>query len=195
MQQERNPTTVSHMMAQIWDVQNKVNYLSDAREFGSSWISEQLWSDPRSQSTVHFSESQNHASLRFWISAWYIKKKRWKLQKTFLTTTYGLANWMSHVHNQEIWLTAILDCRTIHGILWVLQESFVERPPAQERRSSKIFNISMNLASSSEELRHDTARTTRRRESEMKREPLNTSSTLLPHFQNGSGILNHTCGT
>ena len=29
--QERNPTTVSQMMAQIWDLQNNVNSLSDAR--------------------------------------------------------------------------------------------------------------------------------------------------------------------
>ena len=33
MQQQRNPTTVSQMMAQIQDLQNKVNSLSDAREF------------------------------------------------------------------------------------------------------------------------------------------------------------------
>ena len=33
MQQRRSPTTVSQMMAQIQDLQNKVNSLSDAREF------------------------------------------------------------------------------------------------------------------------------------------------------------------
>ena len=33
MQQESNPTTVSQMMAQILELQNKVNSLSDAREF------------------------------------------------------------------------------------------------------------------------------------------------------------------
>ena len=33
MQQERNPTTASHLMAQIRELQNKVNSLSDAREF------------------------------------------------------------------------------------------------------------------------------------------------------------------
>ena len=31
--QERNPTTVSQLMAQIWELQNRVNSLSDAREF------------------------------------------------------------------------------------------------------------------------------------------------------------------
>ena len=33
MQQQRHPTTVSQMMAQILDLPNKVNSLSDAREF------------------------------------------------------------------------------------------------------------------------------------------------------------------
>ena len=33
VQQRRNPTTVSEMMAHIQDLQNKVNFLSDAREF------------------------------------------------------------------------------------------------------------------------------------------------------------------
>ena len=33
MQKRRNPTTVSQMMAQIHDLQNKVNSFSDAREF------------------------------------------------------------------------------------------------------------------------------------------------------------------
>ena len=33
MQQRRNPTTVSQMMARIQDLQNKANSLSDAREF------------------------------------------------------------------------------------------------------------------------------------------------------------------
>ena len=33
MQQERNPTTVSQFLTEIQDLQNKVNSLSDAREF------------------------------------------------------------------------------------------------------------------------------------------------------------------
>ena len=35
MQQQRNPTTVSQMMAKIRELQNKVNSLSDARELRS----------------------------------------------------------------------------------------------------------------------------------------------------------------
>ena len=37
MQQQRNPTTMSQMMAQILDLQDKVNSLSDARIFLRSW--------------------------------------------------------------------------------------------------------------------------------------------------------------
>ena len=48
LRQERNPTTVSQMMARIRELQNKVNSLSDAREFSRSCIREQLLSDPRS---------------------------------------------------------------------------------------------------------------------------------------------------
>ena len=33
MHQERNPTTVSHLLTQTQDLQNKVNSLSDARDF------------------------------------------------------------------------------------------------------------------------------------------------------------------
>ena len=33
VQQEKNPTTVSQLLTQIQDLQNKVNSLSDAREF------------------------------------------------------------------------------------------------------------------------------------------------------------------
>ena len=55
MHQERNPTTVSKLMAQIRESQNRVNSLSDAKEF--------LRSD------FHHSEFQNLAALRFWIAA------------------------------------------------------------------------------------------------------------------------------
>ena len=57
-----------------------------------------------------------------------------------------------------------------------------------------VFNNSKNLASSSQELRPETTGTTRRRESEMKSEPLNTSIPS-PDFQSGGGMLHHTGGT
>ena len=60
--------------------------------------------------------------------------------------------------------------------------------PPQSSRRQRI------LASSSQELRPDIAGTTRRQESEMKREPLNTSIPL-PHFQRGGGMWNHPGGT
>ena len=68
-----------------------------------------------------------------------------------------------------------------------------ERPPAQEGLSSTMFNNSNNLASSSQELRRDTSGTTRRRESEMKRESLSTS--IHPTSKVEVGMLNHTGGT
>ena len=68
-----------------------------------------------------------------------------------------------------------------------------ERPPAQEGLSSTIFHNSKNLASSSQELRPDTVETARKN-SEMKRESLNTKNSS-PHFQSRSGMLNHTGGT
>ena len=54
--------------------------------------------------------------------------------------------------------------------------------------SSALFENSRNLVSSSQELRPVTTGTTRRRESEMKREPLN-ASIPLPHFQIGSWLI------
>ena len=49
-----------------------------------------------------------------------------------------------------------------------------ERPPARDELSSTIFNNSKILASSSQLVRPDTTETTRKRDSEMKRESLNT---------------------
>ena len=69
-----------------------------------------------------------------------------------------------------------------------------ERPPVQEGLPSTIFHNSKNLASSSQELSFDITRTSKRPESEMKREPLKTSIPL-PHFQSEGGMLNHTGGT
>ena len=68
----------------------------------------------------------------------------------------------------------------------VLQETFFERPPAQEGLSSTLLNNSKNLASSSRGSRPDITETARR---DMKRESLNTSI-QSPHFQS-SGMLNH----
>ena len=44
---------------------------------------------------------------------------------------------------------AILDCRTMHGMVWVHQETFFESQPAREGSSSALFESSWNLASSS----------------------------------------------
>ena len=81
MHQERNPTTESQLLAQIQDLQNKVNSLSDAREIY----------DPETASSsgaTHVSESQVHVLPRFWIAArcteycGYLRKRYW-------TSTYS----------------------------------------------------------------------------------------------------------
>ena len=71
LQQRRKPTTVSQMMCRIQDLQNKVNSVSDAREF---YDLESRSSSGATHVLVkknYDSESQDHASLRFWIAAWY----------------------------------------------------------------------------------------------------------------------------
>ena len=68
-----------------------------------------------------------------------------------------------------------------------------ERPLAQEGRPSTLFNNSKNLASSPQELRPDIAGNTKRLESEMRREPQN-SSIPVPRFQRGAGVNDHTGG-
>ena len=137
MHQERNPATVSQLLTQILELQNKVNSLSDAREFYDSETATPV----------------NPLLLRF----------------------------------PEPFVAAIPDCRMIHGISWVLQETFFERPPAREGRTSTLFNNSKNLASSSQETRPDIPGNTKRPKSEMRREPQN-SSILVPRFQSGGGV-------
>ena len=68
-----------------------------------------------------------------------------------------------------------------------------DRPPAQEGLSSTIFHNSKILASSSQELRPDTVETARKN-SEMKRDSLNTTISSS-HFQSRSGLLKHIGGT
>ena len=78
--QEGNPSTVSQLMTQIRELQNKVNSLM------RSWNSEQLWSDPRSQLTLYYSQSQNYALPRFWIAARYTEYYGY-FRTRFWTTT------------------------------------------------------------------------------------------------------------
>ena len=83
MHQERNPPTVSQLMDQTQELQNNVTSLSDARDFFTIMNQGAALERPRSQSTVHYSKSQNLASLRFWIAArcteycGYFRKRFW----------------------------------------------------------------------------------------------------------------------
>ena len=69
-----------------------------------------------------------------------------------------------------------------------------ERLPAREGRTSTLFNNSKNWASSAQEFRPNTPGRTKRLESEMRREPLNTSIPV-PRFQCGGGLIKQTGGT
>ena len=127
--QERNPTTVSQFLTQIQDLQNKVNSLTDAREFYN----------PES----------------------------------------GISSGATHVPDQT---STILSPRTLprcdSGMPRDTQcgtgitGNVFERPRAEEGLSSIICKNSENLASSSQGLRPDTTGIARKRDDEMKREPL-----------------------
>ena len=151
MHQERNPTTVSQLLTQIQDLQNKVNSLSEAREFY----------DPETASSSGATHVPDQPST--------IPSPR-----TMPCRDSGLP------HNT----------RNIVGT----SGNVFERLPAREGQTSTLFNNSKNLASSSQEMRPDTTGNTKRPESEMRREPQN-SSILVPRFQSGGGLLNHTGGT
>ena len=83
---------------------------------------------------------------------------------------------------------AILDCRTIHGILWVLQETYWND---YLLKTDKTLLSSTFLASSSQrKMGPDTEGTTEKLESEMRRE-LQHSSIFIPRWS-GGGLLNCT---
>ena len=69
--QERNPTTVRQLLTQIQELQNKVNPPADARERNDPESGSSSGADHRSQSTLHFSESQRCAQPRFCMAARY----------------------------------------------------------------------------------------------------------------------------
>ena len=71
LQQRRNSTTVSQMMAQIQDLQNKVNSLSDGREFYDPESGSSSGATHVLDQTSTILSSQNLATLRFWIAAKY----------------------------------------------------------------------------------------------------------------------------
>ena len=149
MHQERNPATVSQLLTQIQDWQNKANSLSDARIL-RSWNSEQLWSEPRSQSTFYHSKSQDYALPRFWIAARY-------------TENYGY-------FRKRLWTTAC------------------------SRRTNLFLSSTIRRIWQPLLWNWDIPGNTKRPESEMRREPQN-SSILAPRFQSGGGIPYHTGGT
>ena len=94
---------------------------------------------------------RNERTLRSWN-----REQRAALERP----TFPVNTWAFRV--PEPCLAAILDCRTIHRMLWVLQETFFESLLAREGPPSVLFENSRNLASYSQELRPDTAGNTKR---------------------------------
>ena len=74
MHQEKNPTTVSQLLTQIQELQNKVNSLSDAREFDGPEPGGSSGAITRSRSNSELCwVPEPCRALRFWIAAWYTK--------------------------------------------------------------------------------------------------------------------------
>ena len=66
---QKRDATVSQLLTQNQDLQNKVNSLSDAREFYDPESGSSYAATPRSQSIFDYSESHNNALPRFGIVA------------------------------------------------------------------------------------------------------------------------------
>ena len=62
-------------------------FLVGCRRMLRSWTRKQLGSDPRSRSSLYYSESQNHASPRLWITARYTEYYGYLKKRFFFTTT------------------------------------------------------------------------------------------------------------
>ena len=151
MHQERDPPTASQLLTQIQDLQNKVNSLSDTRDFH----------DPAAASSSGATRVPSQPSI--------IPSPR--------TMPCRDSGWPH-------------DTRDVVGTSGNVFESL----PARKGPSSAFFKDSRNWASSSRRLRLDTTGNSLRLDRELIREPQN-SSTLVPRFQSGDGLLNHTGGT
>ena len=86
MHQVPNPTSVSQLLTQIHDLQNKVNSVRHKRFF-TILDQETALERPTSKSTFYYCESQNHASLRFGIAARYTEYKLLKKDDPLQSST------------------------------------------------------------------------------------------------------------
>ena len=73
MQQERNPSTVNQLMAQIQEMQDKATSLSDARECYDPETASSSGASLVPSQPFDYSESQRDAWARIWIAAGYIE--------------------------------------------------------------------------------------------------------------------------
>ena len=79
---KRNATTVSQLLTLKSGFIEQCTFFVRCKRISRFWDSEELWSVPRSHSTLVFSESRRNAQPRFWIAARY--GILWVLQETFL---------------------------------------------------------------------------------------------------------------
>ena len=95
----------------------------------------------------------------------------------------------------EVCLAAILDCRTIHGTRWVLQEMSFKNPPAQERISPSLPSDPNNLGSSYCEgvpgICHETWRRIETRTAEFNNTDSSYSKNLFSKLYDGSSEVCH----
>ena len=86
MHQKRNPTTVSRLLTQIQDLQNKVNSLSDAREFHDHETASSSGAThvPRRPSTIP--SPRSIALPRFWMTVCHAEYYGY-VRKRFRTTS------------------------------------------------------------------------------------------------------------
>ena len=91
-----NPTTVSQLLTQIRELQNKINSLSDARENNDPETGSSSGATHVPDQDPYYSESPNLAALRIWIAAWYTKlygcykKHIWTTNCSRTTILYNL---------------------------------------------------------------------------------------------------------
>ena len=125
-------------------------FLVGCRRMLRSWTKEQLGSDPRSRSSLCYSESQNHASPRLWIAARYTEyygylKKRFFLYDHLLKKAYPLQS--STV--QRIWHLLLSGIES-----WHYRSNKEKREWNDKRESLNTSVLSLHFQSRSDMLNH-----------------------------------------
>ena len=150
LHQERNPKTVSQLLTQIQELQNKVNSLSDAWEYHDPESRSSSGATPRSRSSLYYSESQNHASSRLWIAARYTENYGYLKKRFFFTTTCSR---MTILYNFQQFKE--FDILSLSGIeVLTLPKQQGEERDEMKRESLNTSLLSFHFQSRSDMLNH-----------------------------------------